>query len=97
MPISEEGRKARFKRWEEVGLDRIENDLVHTKGTMIVGGGLDVQALAWEWVRMKKADQAKRDAEAKAATEEVLTLKPNFHGVGVDLKALTRRMKGRKE
>jgi hypothetical protein len=47
-------KNARFEQWEKVGLDRIKSDLVHTKGTMVVGGSLEVQEWAWEWVRMKE-------------------------------------------
>jgi hypothetical protein len=35
--ISEEGAKARFSRWEEIGLDRIKHDLLNG-GHQLVGG-----------------------------------------------------------
>jgi hypothetical protein len=57
-PISEEGCKARFDRWEELGLDRVKADLVHNGGRGVVGGPHDVQDLAWEWVRLKEAEIA---------------------------------------
>lgn len=56
--ISEEGRKARFDRWEELGLDRVKTDLVYNSGRGVVGGAHDVQDLAWEWVRLKEAEIA---------------------------------------
>jgi hypothetical protein len=36
--ISEAGRKARFKRWEQLGLDVIRTDLEATGGLRMVGG-----------------------------------------------------------
>jgi hypothetical protein len=48
-------RAGRFEVWEKKSLDRVKNDLMHTKGAIVVGGGLDVQDMAWEWVRMKEA------------------------------------------
>jgi hypothetical protein len=35
--ISEPGRQARFKRWEEFGLDRVKADLL-SGGHQLVGG-----------------------------------------------------------
>lgn len=65
--ISEEGRKHRFARWEGMGLDRVKADLVHNRGSGQVGGSHEVVNLAWEWVRMKEAENsavAKQDAPA---------------------------------
>ena len=53
-PMDDAARNARFERFEKLGLDRVKSDLMNTKGVMVVGGGLDVQNLAWEWVRMKE-------------------------------------------
>jgi hypothetical protein len=55
--ISEAGAKARFARWDEIGLDRIKSDLLNG-GHQLVGGPPAVRALAWKWVRMKEAEQA---------------------------------------
>lgn len=56
--ISDAGRKARFDRWEKLGLDRVKADLVHNGGRGEVGGTNDVRELAWEWVRKKEAEVA---------------------------------------
>lgn len=53
-PMDDAARNARFERFEKLGLDRVKSDLMNTKGMVVVGGGLDVQNLAWEWVRMKE-------------------------------------------
>ena len=52
--ISEAGRRQRFARWDELGLDRVKADLL-AGGHQIVGGPPQVQDLAWEWVRIKEA------------------------------------------
>lgn len=57
-PIDEAGRQARFARWEQMGLERVKADLVHTGGSREVGGAHDVRELAWEWVHMKEAQGA---------------------------------------
>lgn len=61
--ISEEGRRARFEQWEKLGLDRVKGDLQADPYCRIGSGA--VQNLAWEWVRMKDAEQV-----AAAAVEE---------------------------
>jgi predicted nucleotide-binding protein len=53
--ISEEGRRARFERWEQLGPDQVKHDLLNG-GRRVVGGPPAVRALAWEWVRMKEAN-----------------------------------------
>jgi class 3 adenylate cyclase len=55
--FSEEGRKARFEQWEEYGLERLKSDL-QTDPYRRVGSG-PLQRLAWEWVRLKEAEQTK--------------------------------------
>jgi hypothetical protein len=55
--ISEEGRRARFERWEQLGLSRIKADL-QNGGHQVVGGAQAVQDLAWEWIGLKEAEQA---------------------------------------
>jgi hypothetical protein len=84
--ISEEGRRQRFERGETLGLDQVKNDLLNG-GHRVVGGPPEVRQLAWEWVRMKEAEQA----TAGQRPGEILTLKPTFWGMGNDLKALWRR------
>ncbi len=84
--ISEEGRRQRFAQWEATGLDRIKADLLNG-GYWVVGGPPEVRALAWEWVRLKEAEAAK----SAAGSAELLLLKSNVHGVGVDLKEVWRR------
>lgn len=65
--ISEEGRKQRFARWKEMGLDRVKADLVHNGGRNIGSG--EVQDLAWEWVHINEAEIAA--APKRRATPEV--------------------------
>jgi hypothetical protein len=83
--ISEQGRKERFAQWEHIGVDRIKADLL-SGGQTLVGGPPAVRKLAWEWVRMKE-----QEAERKA--KEIVTLKPTFYGVGIDLQALWRKIR----
>ena len=44
--ITEEGRRERFARWEQLGLDQVKHDLLNG-GHRVVGGPPQVQALAW--------------------------------------------------
>jgi hypothetical protein len=82
---SEERKKrARFARWEKMGVDRVKADLL-AGGHREVGGPPAVRDLAWEWVRDKEGAQREQP--------EVLQLKPNYHGVGIDLKELGRRVR----
>jgi hypothetical protein len=67
-PISDAGRKARFDRWEEFGLDRVKADLVHNGGRGEIGGTNDVRELAWEWVRMKEAEIAAATKQSSLET-----------------------------
>ena len=53
--INEEGRQARFARWEQMGLDRVKADLL-SGGHREIGGPPAVRELAWEWVRMKEQE-----------------------------------------
>jgi hypothetical protein len=55
--ISEEGRRAVFEQWEKLGLDQIRADLQNGIWR-VVGGTQAVRELAWEWVRLKEAEQA---------------------------------------
>jgi len=87
--ISQEGRIARFTKWEKQGLDRIKADLL-AGGHRLVGGPPAVRDLAWEWVRMREAEQA--PVPSAQQTVELFSLKPNFHGVGIDLKEAWRRI-----
>ena len=51
-----------------------------------------MRELAWEWVRREEAKQAKGSVEKPA---QMVTLKPNIHGVGVDLKEVGRWIRRR--
>lgn len=84
--ISEAGRNERFTQWEAIGLDRIKADLLNG-GYWVVGGPPEVRSLAAEWVRLKEPEAARKPAKAA----ELLLLKPNLHGIGVDLKEVWRR------
>jgi hypothetical protein len=75
--ISEAGRKARFERWEQLGLDVIRTDLEATGGLRMVGGPPAVRKLAWEWVRMKEAERAKRADSSMSLDELVRRAKPH--------------------
>lgn len=66
-------RAGRFEVWEKTGVHRVKNDLMHTKGAIVVGGGLDVQDMAWEWVRMKEA-QPKVATPPKLASDTGMDL-----------------------
>lgn len=55
-PLDETARKARFDRFEKLGLDRVKSDLTQTGGMRDIGGPLEVRELAWEWVRMKEKE-----------------------------------------
>jgi len=69
-PISDEGRRVRFEQWEKLGLDQVKQDLLNG-GHRIVGGPPEVQALAWDWVRMREAEEAGR-FDIQAAALELL-------------------------
>jgi hypothetical protein len=95
--ISEAGREARFAQWEKLGVDAIEQDLA-TGGHRLVGGPLQVRALAREWVQLKKAAAQQGGpaaSEPSAKPGELLTLKPSIYGVGIDLKEAGRRIRRR--
>jgi len=82
--ISEQGRRDRFARWEKLGVERIKADLLGG-GHTLVGGPPAVRKLAWEWVRMKEQEALK--------TNDIVALKPTIYGVGVDLRALWRKIR----
>jgi hypothetical protein len=88
--FSEEGRKTRFEQWEKYGADRLKSYLQADPDRRV--GSKPVQDLAWEFVRMKEAEQAKATREEEKPAEMVV-LKPNIHGVGVDLKEMGRRIR----
>jgi hypothetical protein len=89
--ISEQGRKVRFERWEKIGLDWVKHDLLQG-GHQVIGGSPAVRELAREWVRIKEAEQA---AAAQEKPAEMVTFKPNIHGIGIDLKEVARRIRRR--
>jgi hypothetical protein len=101
--MSEAKRTARFARWETLGLDRVKDDL-RNGGHRLVGGGPAVRELAWEWVRKKEQEQVERDDakrneiernQSKPSSSDVLLLKPAIWGVGIDLRALWKKLKRR--
>jgi Hypothetical protein (DUF2513) len=63
--ISDEGRRERLARWEELGLDQVKADLVNNGGREFIGDGKDVLSLAWKWVHEKEQapKPAKRDMD----------------------------------
>lgn len=77
-------REARIARFEAWGIDRVKADL-NTGGFALIGGTREVRELAHEWVRMK-------EAQAKESKDEVFLLKPQIYGMGIDLKALGRKV-----
>lgn len=79
MPDTDRRRYAKqIARWQEYGVDAIKTDLVRG-GFRLVGGSPRLREIAWHWVREK---------EAEREASEALVLKPNSHGIGVDLKKL---------
>jgi len=54
--ISPAGRRARFERWEGLGLERVKPDLL-SGNHQFVAGAPAVRELAWEWVRMSTDHQ----------------------------------------
>lgn len=81
--ISEEGRRARFERWEQLGLDQVKHDLMNG-GHRVVGGSPQVRALAWDWVRIKEAQRLGIDVSPGAAR----TLDPDPAKAAMILKAI---------
>ena len=63
------GRYARFERLEKLGLDRVKHDLLNG-GVRWVGGTMEQQEEAWEWVRMKEG-QAMLPAANRARTNRL--------------------------
>jgi hypothetical protein len=68
--ISDEGKAARFARWEQLGLDLVKSDLLNG-GHLVVGGPLAVRELAWEWVRSKEGERQPRD-DSKLSAPSIL-------------------------
>jgi hypothetical protein len=87
--ISQEGRIARFARWEKIGVDAIEADL-NAGGSRYLGGPPEVRALAREWVRMQRS----RTQPPARRSSEIISLKPGLYGVSIDLKEIARRARG---
>ena len=63
----------RFEQWEKLGLDRVKNDLM-TGEMRVVGGTLEVQELAWQWVRMKEEQITTTTTKKQQAPTTALTL-----------------------
>jgi hypothetical protein len=74
----------------KVWVDRLKSDLQSNDPYRRVGSGPE-QNLAWDWVRMKEAEEAALEQEPV----EMVTIKPNVHGVGVDLTEVGRRIQQR--
>jgi hypothetical protein len=101
--ISDAGRKARFERWERLGVDVIRTDLEATGGLRFVGGSPAVRKLAWEWVRTKEAEQAQLSAQKPGlpkmgewirAAEAVAMLKTILTGYSAQLRICERAHSG---
>jgi hypothetical protein len=91
--ISQEGRIARFSEWEKRGVEVIKADLLQGGGTRFVGGPPAVRNLAWEWVHSKETDES-HGLPAGPKAGEILILKPSIWGLGIDLRALWRKLWG---
>jgi hypothetical protein len=74
----------RFEEWEKLGVERVKNDLL-TGGTRVVGGTLETQDLAWQWVRMKEAQPTSIAREQAAASPLTIIADSRI----VELQALT--------
>jgi hypothetical protein len=83
MPMTEDQRRARHARWKELGLDRVKADLLDG-GYRLVGGSPEVREEAWAWVRAQEE-----------SGKEVVTLKPGYFGMSIDLKAAWRALMAR--
>lgn len=81
--MTEKQRQARHARWGEIGLERVKADLL-AGGHKVVGGSPEVREEAWAWVK---------EQEAATGTKEVVSLKPGYFGVSIDLKAAWRLCK----
>ncbi|SED60528.1 hypothetical protein SAMN05444161_3570 [Rhizobiales bacterium GAS191] len=89
--ISEDGRQARFARWEKIGVDLIKADLING-GHRLVGGPPAVRELAQKWVRIKEAEaKAVADTASAGKRADIVTLKPTIWGMSIDLKEAWRR------
>jgi hypothetical protein len=73
--ISEAGRKARFERWEQLGLDVIRTDLEATGGLLVSGPSLDDLAAA---ISSQRPAQTLPSTPPPQQQPEILTLKPGI-------------------
>jgi predicted nucleotide-binding protein len=70
----EVSRKGRFEHLEKLGLDRVKHDLLNG-GLRWVGGTLEQQEEAWEWVRMKENQKpANSDATPRELSRKVFVV-----------------------
>jgi hypothetical protein len=76
---------ARIANWNRYGVDAIEADLINNNGLRYVGGPPGTNEQAWRWVRYQRAQQMPQ--------QEVFSLKPTFHGLGIDLKAAAKKLR----
>ena len=82
-------RKRRIERFEKLGPDLVRADLAQG-GHRLVGGSPKVRELALEWLAEKEGPTAKA---TEAPSESPWMLRPNIHGVGVDLPKLWQKIK----
>ena len=79
---------SRIANWESKGVDAIEADLKYGDGIRYVGGPPGTKEQAWRWVNYVRAQNQNTPPRPEP---EILTLKPGFAGVSLDLKAVFRR------
>jgi hypothetical protein len=80
-------RAERFAQWDKLGVERVKADLLQG-GHKLVGGTAAVQRLAWKWVELRQSEQRAKEAKP----DEILMLKPNFMGLGIDFNAGWRKL-----
>ena len=79
----------RRKRWEEIGLDVIRDDLA--RGGHVWGGGTtEVRRQMREWAA--EQDEIEADSIADSVTDATI-LQPNIFGLGLDLKKLWKNFR----
>lgn len=81
---------SRIANWESKGVDAIEADLKYGDGIRYVGGPPGIKEQAWRWVNHVRAKDL---ATSQKPEPEILTLKPSFAGVSLDLKVVYRRVR----
>jgi len=87
-------RFARFEHLEKLGLDRVKHDLLNG-GFRWVGGTMEQQKEAWEWVRMKEGQAVSPNREstirgAPPDTDVAQFIPPRLDGAASSLRAHRR-------